>query len=91
VNSYGAQVGGIVGVIGGRERPQLSADSTAIANICLEVPLEVPILSRETLCGPPIPLHRSGRPNCLPSCAHAPFGAADLCGHIFILDWISAT
>jgi len=32
MNSYGARVGGIVGVIGGRKRPRLSADSTAIAN-----------------------------------------------------------
>ena len=30
VNAYGALLGGIVGVIGGRERPRLSADSTAI-------------------------------------------------------------
>lgn len=30
VNSYGARVGSIVGVIGSRERPRLSADSTAI-------------------------------------------------------------
>lgn len=30
MNSYGARSGGIVGVIGGREGPRLSADSTAI-------------------------------------------------------------
>jgi len=33
VNSYGTRMGGIVGVIGGRERPRLSADSTAIKNV----------------------------------------------------------
>jgi hypothetical protein len=32
MGSYGARAGGIVGVIGGRERPRVSADSTAIAN-----------------------------------------------------------
>jgi hypothetical protein len=32
MGSYGALAGGIVGVIGGHERPRVSADSTAIAN-----------------------------------------------------------
>jgi len=38
MGSYGARVrGGIVGVIGGRDRPRVSADSTAIANCGLRL------------------------------------------------------
>ena len=51
MNSYGALVGGIVGVIGGRERPRLSADSTAIAN-CVPSVLESPGSVKETACWP---------------------------------------
>lgn len=44
MNSYGAVVGGIVGVIGGRGRPRLSADSTAIANRTPTLPVDVAIV-----------------------------------------------
>lgn len=53
MNSYGALFGGIVGVIGGRKRPRLSADSTAIASCRPTLPAKDEVVKNP--CGGPSP------------------------------------